>query len=132
MCGYYGGIVNEFGKTVLTRSYVAENVSTNPNAGADIWGKAAVNYVNSKNNVVGYVADNITLYDGVDNNRVGTAENPIKPFVGAAAGNLTVLNEWVIDESGAVLDDAFAQLADELAIELSDDLETVEDNWFDF
>ncbi|MBR4752193.1 MAG: caspase family protein [Thermoguttaceae bacterium] len=130
--GYYGGIVNEFGKTVLTRSYVAENISTNPNAGADIWGKAAVNYVNSKNNVVGYVADNITLYDGVDNNRVGTAENPIKPFVGAAAGNLTVLNEWVIDESGAVLDTAFAQLADELAIELSDDLETVDDNWFDF
>ncbi len=130
--GYYGGIVNEFGKTVLTRSYVAENVSTNPNATADIWGKAAVNYVNSRNNVVGSVADNITLYDGVDGNRVGTAANPIRPFVGAAVGNLTVRNEWAIDAAGAVLDEAFADLADELDVDLNEDLDVLDDDWFEF
>ncbi|MBQ2039294.1 MAG: caspase family protein [Thermoguttaceae bacterium] len=134
--GYYGGIVNEFGKTVLTRSYVAENVSTNPNAGADIWGKAAVNYVNSKNNVVGYVADNITLYDGVDNNRVGTADNPIKPFVGAAVGNLTVKQEWVIDGANAGLDEAFTLFAEDedaadLTVDFGDDLNVFDDDLFD-
>ena len=129
---YYGGVVNEFGKTVMTNSYVAENAALINTATADIWGRAAINYVNSKNNVVGSVADNIKLYDGQDGNRVGTKENPIKPFVNAAAGNLTVLNEWDNGADGAVLDTAFAQLADELAIELSDDLETVDDNWFDF
>lgn len=117
---YYGGVVNEFGKTVLRNSYVAENVGTNVNATADIWGKAVVNYVNSKNNVVGSVADNITLYDGVNNNRVGTKENPIKPFVSAATGNLEVLPEFIVDESAAVLDDAFeAFVEDDLDVELS-------------
>ena len=101
-------------------------------ATADIWGRAAVNYVNSRNNVVGSVADNIKLYNGVDGNRVGTAANPIKPFVNAAAGNLTVLNEWDNTGSGAVLEDAFAELADELAIELDEDFGVLDNDWFEF
>ena len=104
-------------RTWVTRSYVAQNVGLNGNAGADIWGKAAVNYVNSKNNVVGYVADNIQLYDGIDNNRVGTAETPLKPFYAPAAGNLEVLPEYVID-AGAVLDQAFEDFADEESTDL--------------
>lgn len=122
---YYGGIVNEFGKTVLTRSYIAENVGTNKNATADIWGRAAVNYVNSKNNVVGSVADNVTLYDGVDGNRVGTAEAPLKPFLAASAGNLEVLPDFVIN-SGAILDDAFADLAENLDLDV--DLAVLDDS----
>ncbi|MBR0226704.1 MAG: caspase family protein [Thermoguttaceae bacterium] len=124
---YYGGIVNEFGKTVLTRSYVAENVGTNVNSTADIWGRAAVNYVNSKNNVVGSVADNIKLFDGVDNNRVGTIDQPLKPFYSASTGNLEVLPEFVIDPAaGATLDKAFETLfeEDELDVDL-------DDNFFD-
>ena len=117
---YYGGVVNEFGKTVMTRSYVAQNVGLNANAGADIWGKAAVNFVNSKNNVVGYVADNIQLYDGIDNNRVGTAEVPLKPFYAPAVGNLEVLPEYVIN-AGAVLDEAFADYDGDETTDLSID-----------
>ncbi len=127
---YYGGVVNEFGKTVLTRSYVAENTSIIANANADLWGRAAVNYVNSKSNVVGSVADNIKLYDGVDDNRVGTAESPIQPFVSAATGNLNVKSEWVIggdtttdDATEAVVDEAFALFAEDgLDVDLDDDL----------
>lgn len=122
---YYGGIVNEFGKTVLTRSYVAENVGTNKNATADVWGRAAVNYVNSKNNVVGSVADNVTLYDGVDGNRVGTKDEPLKPFLAASAGNLEVLPEFVVN-SGAVLDEAFADMSD--ALDLDVDLVVLDDS----
>ena len=122
---YYGGIVNEFGKTVLTRSYVAENVGTNKNATADVWGRAAVNYVNSKNNVVGSVADNVTLYDGVDGNRVGTKDEPLKPFLAASAGNLEVLPEFVVN-SGAVLDEAFADMSD--ALDLDVDLAVLDDS----
>ncbi|MDD3589029.1 MAG: choice-of-anchor Q domain-containing protein [Thermoguttaceae bacterium] len=129
---YYGGVVNEFGKTVMSNSYVAENNALISTATADIWGRAAVNYVNSRNNVVGSVADNIKLYNGVDGNRVGTAANPIKPFVNAAAGNLTVLNEWDNTGSGAVLEDAFAELADELAIELDEDFGVLDNDWFEF
>lgn len=111
---YYGGVVNEFGKTVLRNSYVAENNALIEGCSADLWGRAAVNYVNSKNNVVGSVADNIKLYDKVDNNRVGTLDEPIKPFVSAATGNLTVLNEWIIDDGAdAILDEAFADFATE-------------------
>ncbi|MGI6402336.1 MAG: choice-of-anchor Q domain-containing protein [Thermoguttaceae bacterium] len=118
---YYGGIVNEFGKTVLTMSYVAENTASNPNATQDIWGRAAVNYVNSRNNVVGSVADNITLYDGVDNNRVGTKDDPIRPFFSAETGNLEILDEFVIDPAaGAVLDAAFEEFVEEgLDVDLS-------------
>jgi len=123
---YYGGVVNEFGKTVLTRSYVAENVGTNPNATADIWGRAAVNYVNSKNNVVGSVADNIKLFDGIDNNRVGTIEAPLKPFVSAATGNLEVLPEFIIDDAGAVLDEAFAEFVEDDALDT--DLAVLDDD----
>ncbi|MBQ9873130.1 MAG: caspase family protein [Thermoguttaceae bacterium] len=115
---YYGGVVNEFGRTVLTNSYVAENTSVIPDAGADLWGVAAVNYRNSKNNVVGYVADNIQLYDGVDGNRVGTAENPIRCFVNAPAGNLNPLPDY----ANAVLDEAFAELGDDLDVDLDVDL----------
>ncbi len=117
---YYGGVVNEFGKTVLTHSYVAENSAVIVGCSADLWGRAATNYVNSKNNVVGSVAANIKLYDKVDNNRIGTATDPIKPFVSAATGNLTVQQEWIIDDAtDAVLDEAFAELFnDELDIEL--------------
>ena len=122
---YYGGIVNEFGKTVLTRSYVAENVGTNKNATADVWGRAAVNYVNSKNNVVGSVADNVTLYDGVDGNRVGTKDEPLKPFLAASAGNLEVLPEFVVN-SGAVLDEAFADMGDDLDLDV--DLAVLDDS----
>lgn len=126
---YYGGVVNEFGKTVLTNSYVAENTASNANATQDIWGKAAVNYVNSKNNVVGSVADNITLYDGVNNNRVGTVESPIKPFLGASVGNLEVLPEYAIDESSsAVLDAAFEEF-EELDLDVA--FETLDDDLFE-
>jgi hypothetical protein len=123
---YYGGVVNEFGKTVLTNSYVAENTATNANATQDIWGKAAVNYVNSKNNVVGSVADNITLYDGVNNNRVGTVDNPIKPFVSAATGNLDVLPDYIIDGTGALLDVAFAEFVEDDALDT--DLAVLDDD----
>ena len=123
---YYGGVVNEFGKTVLTRSYVAENVGTNPNATADLWGRAAVNYVNSKHNVVGSVADNIKLFDGVDDNRVGTIDNPIKPFLSASTGNLEVLPEYVIDGTAAVLDEAFATFVEEDALDT--DLAVLDDD----
>ena len=132
---YYGGVVNEFGKTVLTNSYVAENTATIANAGADIWGRAAVNYVNSKNNVVGYVADNITLYDGVNNNRIGTAENPIKPFVSASTGNLEVLTEYALDASASKIDTFFENFVDEessdLAVELDAELSVFDDELFE-
>ena len=111
---------------MLTRSYVAENVGTNPNATADIWGRAAVNYVNSKNNVVGSVADNIKLFDGIDNNRVGTIEAPLKPFVSAATGNLEVLPEFIIDDAGAVLDEAFAEFVEDDALDT--DLAVLDDD----
>ncbi|MDO5309504.1 MAG: choice-of-anchor Q domain-containing protein [Planctomycetia bacterium] len=127
---YYGGVVNEFGRTVLNNSYVAENVGLIANAGADIWGKSVVNYVNSKNNVVGYVADNITLYNDVNGNRVGTAETPIKPFVNAAAGNLDVLPEYAIAE-GAVLDDVFDSY-DELEENLDIEFAVLDDDFFGF
>lgn len=119
---YYGGVVNEFGKTVLTRSYVAQNGAGTVGCQADLWGRAATNYVNSKNNVVGSVADNIKLYDNVDNNRVGTAEEPLTPFVDPEHGNLNITGNWGVDDpdeqtADSVLDEAFASF-DELDVDL--------------
>ena len=76
---------------------------------------------------VGSVADNIKLFDGVDNNRVGTIDQPLKPFYSASTGNLEVLPEFVIDPAaGATLDKAFETLfeEDELDVDL-------DDNFFD-
>ncbi len=135
---YYGGVVNQYGRTVMNDSYVAENVGTNPNAGADLWGLAPVNYTNSKRNVIGYIADNVTIStDPAYNNRVGTAETPIRPFVNSAIGNLEIKDEWAPVNQTAALDSVFANFAegDDVVLELSnvpvDELNVFDDDWFE-
>lgn len=129
---YYGGVVNQYGSTVLLNCYVAENVGTTKNS--DVWGYYPQNYANSKNNVIGFVQD-VTIVDGQYGNRVGTATNPLKPFVNVSVGNLEIKpeNAWgaAAPVSSSVLDDAFAAFVDEEDAELAVDLAVLEETVFD-
>ena len=133
---YYGGVVNQYGSTVLLNCYVAENVGLTKNS--DVWGYYPNNYANSKNNVIGFVQD-ILIVDGQYGNRVGTAANPLKPFVNVSVGNLEIKpeNAWgaatptTPPVSSAVLDDAFAAFVDEEDAEIAVDLAVLEENVFD-
>jgi hypothetical protein len=133
---FYGGVVNQYGSTVLLNCYVAENVGTTTNS--DVWGDYPQNYANSKNNVIGFVQD-VTIVDGQYGNRVGTAANPLKPFVNVSVGNLEIKpeNAWgaatptTPPVSSSVLDDAFAAFVDEEDAELAVDLAVLEETVFD-
>ncbi|MBR5244272.1 MAG: hypothetical protein IKW13_08555, partial [Thermoguttaceae bacterium] len=133
---YYGGVVNQYGSTVLLNCYIAENVGATKNS--DVWGYYPQNYANSKNNVIGFVQD-VTIVDGQYGNRVGTATNPLKPFVNVSVGNLEIKPEtaWgaatptTPPASASVLDDAFAAFVDEEDAELAVDLAVLEETVFD-
>lgn len=130
---YYGGVVNQFGSTVLIGCYVAENVGSTKNS--DVWGEYPRNYANSKNNVIGFVKD-ITIVDGEYGNRVGTEANPLKPFVAVSVGNLEIKPEsaWggaKAPVSSSVLDDALAAFVDEDETDLAIDLAVLEETAFD-
>ncbi len=130
---YYGGVVNQFGSTVLIRSVVAENVGTTKSA--DLWGFYPNNYANSRYSVIGFVKDVLIKVDEQYGNLVGTEENPLKPFVAATVGNLELKPEYAnatTPASAAVLDDALAAFVDEEdATELAIDLAVLEENVFD-
>ncbi len=128
--GYYGGVVNQYGRTVLQGSYIAENTGTKQNA--DVWGYYPANFANSKNNVIGFVKD-VYLYDGVDGNKIGTQDNPIKPFTSVSTGDFTLKPEeqWRrATPAAAAAEKAFTAF-DEDDFEIEFDLTTLEETAFD-